>query len=349
MHFAPRACESGHDARPVPPVAWRMRIVVTGAASPLGRAVVAGLVQRGHRAVGVVRRVAGVGQMELLGAEPFLGDVRDPGTVARALARADAVYHLAGFFDFWEPASGVYESVNVGATRNVLAAAVREGVRRVLLCSSAITIGEEAGALGDEFSPHRGHTRTRLERSKLDAERVALRARGRGVEVVVVNPGLVVAPGDTGWTGRLLRETVAGRRPLTADAPLSWVWVGDAAHGVLRAGEAGADGARYILSGEVSSSRRFLGRVATSAGARAPRRLPGRLTMAEAALATAVGRAARRRPALAMDEARFLTGGLRVDGSFAAHELGIEYTPSSRYIPGLARDYRRRLERFERV
>src|SRR3712207_409785 len=133
-----------------------MRIVVTGAASPLGRAVVAELAQRGHRAVGVVRRLSGVKLMENLGAEPFSGDVRRPDAVARVMAGADAVYHLAGFFDFWEPAPGVYDSVNVGATRNVLAAALLSKVRRVVLCSSAITIGEEPGATGDEFSTHRG-------------------------------------------------------------------------------------------------------------------------------------------------------------------------------------------------
>src|SRR5215207_2471981 len=164
-----------------------MRIVVTGAASPLGRAVVAELVAQGHRAVGVVRRLSGVKQMENLGAEPFVGDVRKPEAVARALHGADAVYHLAGYFDFWEPASGTYDSVNVGATRNVLAAALLSKVDRVLLCSSAITIGEEAGTTGDEFSRHRGHTRTRLEQSKLEAERLALRTRKRGVEVVVAN------------------------------------------------------------------------------------------------------------------------------------------------------------------
>jgi|SRR5215208_3726110 len=326
-----------------------MRIVVTGAASPLGRAVVAELQKRGHRAVGIVRRLNGVKQMENLGAEPFTGDVRRPEVVARAMEGADAVYHLAGYFDFWEPAPGIYESVNVGATRNVLAAALLAKVKRVLLCSSAITIGEENGAVGDEFSRHRGHTRTRLEESKLEAERLALRTRKRGVEVVVVNPGIVVAPRDSGWTGMLLRNTVTGRRPLASEAPLSWVWVEDAANGIVRAGEVGADGARYILSGEVMSSRRFLGMVAASVGAPPPRALSPRLTMAEAALATALARTTKRRPALALDEARFLTQGFKVDGSFAEHELGIEYTPASRYIPGLARDYVKAMELFTRA
>ena len=323
-----------------------MRIVVTGAASPLGRAVVEQLVRQGHSVVGVVRRLSGVKQMERAGAEPFIGDVRRPEQVVRALAKADGVFHLAGFFDFWEPVDGTYESVNVGGTRNVLAGALVAGVKRVVVSSSAITVGEEPGEMGHEFTRHRGHTRTALEASKLEAERLALRTRKRGLEVVIVNPGLVVAPRDPGWMGRLIGRTVSGRRPLASQAPLSWVWVDDAARGVIRASDVGADGARYILSGDVMSSQRFLGLMASSVGAPPPRAVPERLALAEAMFSTAVARPLRRRPALPVDEARFLTTGCKVDGSYAAQELGIAYTPAARYLPGLARDYAETARRF---
>ena len=95
------------------------------------------------------------------------------------------------------------------------------------------------------------------------------------------------------------------------------------------------------------STQRFLEKMAASVGAPPPRSLPKQLTMAEAAIATAFAKPLHRRPALALDEARFLTHGVVVDGSFAAQELGLEYTPASRYIPGLARDYVKALERFE--
>lgn len=324
-----------------------MKIVVTGAASPLGRSVVDRLVHEGHGVVGIIRRLGGVKQMERLGAQWIMADVRKPEPVAKALAGADIVLHLAGYFDFWEPRDGVYESVNVGATRNVLAAALVSNVRRVVVCSSAITIGEPAGTMGDEFSRHRGHTRTALERSKLEAERLALRVRSRGVEVVVVNPGLVVAPRDPGWVGRLLSRTVAGKRPLASRAPLGWIWVEDAAKGIIRAATVGADGARYILCGETMSSRRFLEKLAASVGAPPPKHMPRQLAMFEAALQTAVALPGHKRPRLALDEARFLTNGFAVDGSHARHELGLDYTPSSRYIPALAQSYAQALNRFD--
>lgn len=313
-----------------------MRILVTGAAGPLGRVVVQQLLARGHRVAGLARRLSGIKILEKLGAEAHRGDVRRPDHVARAVAGCDTAIHLAGFFDFWEPTRGTCDSVNVGGLRTLLTAA-RAGVRRVVVCSSAITL-----ATGDEGAQQGGRARTALERSKRDAERLALKARGQGLEVVLVNPGLIVAPGDPGWLGRLIGATVRGKAPIAAHAPLGWVWVEDAAMGIVRATEVGDDGARYVVNGDTFSSHTFLSRIAASANVRGPRALPASLTMAEAAIHTAVGRTLGRRPRLALDEARFLTTGFEVRGTRARDELEFEYTPASRWLPAVARAYQLR-------
>lgn len=317
-----------------------MRILVTGAASPLGRLVVDRLIKEGHAVVGMVRRVGGVKLMETLGAEASLGDPRSNGDVIRAIDHCEMVIHLASYFDFWEPSPGLYESVNVGATQRLVAASIQRGVRRLVLASSALTIGESSGTVGDEFSKHSGQTRTALERSKLEAERFALRARRtKKLEVVVVNPGLIVSPRDPGWLGRLFARAVRGERPVVSNAPMGWVWVEDAAAGVVRAALAGANGARYIFSAETLPLASVVQRVASRAGAAEPRALSRRMVVAEAALSTALARPLRRRPGLAMDEGRFLATGFTVDGTFAANELGLEYTSTSMYLPIVAREY----------
>ena len=200
-----------------------MRILVTGAASPLGRVVVQQLAARGHRVVGLARRLSGIKVLQKLGADPFRGDVRRPDHVARAVAGCDTVVHLAGFFDFWEPTPGTYDSVNVDGVRQALAAARAAAVKRFVLVSSAITVTEAAGRYGNAGGRERAVRSTALERSKLAAEQLAMRARRNGLEVVLVNPGLVVAPGDPGWLGRLIGATVSGQRPLAAHAPLAAV------------------------------------------------------------------------------------------------------------------------------
>lgn len=317
-----------------------MRILVTGAASPLGRVVVQQLAARGHRVVGLARRLSGIKVLQKLGADPFRGDVRRPDHVARAVAGCDTVVHLAGFFDFWEPTPGTYDSVNVDGVRQALAAARAAGVKRFVLVSSAITVTEAAGRYGNAGGRERAVRSTALERSKLAAEQLAMRARRNGLEVVLVNPGLVVAPGDPGWLGRLIGATVSGQRPLAAHAPLGWVWVEDAAQGIARAVDAGDDGGRYVLCGDTFSSHKLLSHIAATANVKPPRAVSPSLALAEAALRTAMARPLGRRPGLAMDEARFLTTGFEVSGAAARDELEFEYTPAARWVPAVARAYR---------
>jgi len=324
-----------------------MRVFITGAASPLGRAVVAALVRRGHRVIGLARRRTGLTQIRELGAEPVAGDVRQPGGWAQAMAGCDMVFHLANYFDFWSSEPDLFQKVNVDGTGHTILGAVAAGVRRVVVCSSALTLAEPGR---DTQSGASSRTRpcTAFERSARAAEQLALRLRARGIEVVLVHPSLVVAPADPGWTGRLIASRVRGRQQLTSRATVGWVWVQDAAEGVVRAGERGTDGAQYVISGELESSHAFLSKIAARAGTAPPRAFPRSLALGEAALATALARPFGRRPRFAVDEMRFLAAGFRVDGQEAADELEFEYTPAFRYMPGLVKSYRQAMARFTR-
>ena len=324
-----------------------MRVFITGAASPLGRAVVAALVRRGHRVVGLARRRTGLTQIRELGAEPVAGDVRQPGGWTQAMAGCDTVFHLANYFDFWSSEPDLFQKVNVDGTGHTILAAIAAGVRRVVVCSSALTLAEPGRdrRTGDAL---RARPCTAFERSARAAEQLALRLRARGIEVVLVHPSLVVAPADPGWTGRLIASRIRGHQQLAARTTVGWVWVEDAAEGVVRAGERGTDGAQYVISGELASSHAFLSKIAARAGTAPPRTLPRSLALGEAALATALARPFGRRPRFAVDEMRFLAAGFHVDGSQAADELEFDYTPAFRYMPGLVKSYRQALARFTR-
>jgi len=322
-----------------------MRIFVTGAASPLGRAVTDALVRRGHRVLGLVRRRSGVAQVNNLGADAVVGDLRVAGPWTGALDGCEVVFHLASYFDFWASDPRTFDTVNVNGTRHTMDAAAAAGVRRVVFCSSALTLSDPGrGAPGGIAMPSR--PQTLFERSQRQAERYALALRARGVEVVIVNPGLVVAPSDQGWTGRLIADCVGGRAHLAAHATVGWLWVHDLARGLVQAAETGVDGTRYGLAGDTMSSHAFLSLVARRAGVAAPRAYPPSLALGEAALSTAVGRAFNRRPRLAVDEARFLSSGFAVDGRRAAAALDLEYTPLVRYLPTLVSSYQQAAARF---
>lgn len=306
------------------------------------------LTRRGDRVVGQVRRLNGVERMRRLGAEPLVTDLSQPDVLRRAMDGCGVVFHLAGYFDFWSKDETIFDSVNVEALKNTIAAAIVAKVPRVVYCSSAVTIGEPPGDKGHEWTPHRGYTRTSVERSKLAGERLALKLRAKGIEVVVANPGLVVAPGDTGWVGRFLSEGVAGRRHFATEQPMGWVWVNDAAAGLIKVQEQGKDGERYILCGDTLSPREMLERVAMISGGTPPMAIPPWLALTGAAASSMLARPFGRRPRVSMDEARFTSSGFRVDGTHVTKHLGLHYTPLGSYLPPVVHSYRSAQERFER-
>ncbi len=321
-----------------------MRVFVTGAASPLGRTLTDRLMSRGDGVIGQVRRRGGVTALEKMHAVPLRADLNSPRRLAEGMQGCEVVFHLARFFDFWST-DNAYERINCVGTRNVMAAAISAGVRRVVVCSSAITIGEQPGSEGDEFTQHRGHTFTALERSLLTAERLALSGTAKGLEVVVVNPGLVLAPGDTGWTGRLLTRFLARRSWFAFDAPMGWVSVQDAARGLMLASDRGESGTRYIVSGATMSPRALLTVVSKLAGRPAPLGLSNQMARLGAVITRPLElRGAR--PPLTPDEVRFGAVGFRVDGSHARHALELEYTPVGKYLPHVVESYQTALARF---
>jgi dihydroflavonol-4-reductase len=218
---------------------------------------------------------------------------------------------------------------NVDGSANVVRAAAAAGVGRVVHTSSAAAIGEEAGTVGREDSPHRGRYLSRYERSKHLAERSVL-ALGEelGVDVVCVNPSSVQGPGRTTGSARLLIALVSGRLPVLVDTWVSVVDLDDCARGHVLAEAAGVPGQRYVLNGAsvsvreaVELLRRLWGRPTRV------RWLPAGVARAGGAAAQATARLLRRDLPLCRESVRTLLHGHRYDGSRAERELGLGYTP----------------------
>jgi uronate dehydrogenase len=108
-----------------------MRIVLTGAAGLIGRALREPLRERAERVRLVDREAVEPADGR---EEAFTADLSDLGAARRALAGTEAVVHLAGI-----PAEDAFERLleaNVRATYNVFEAARLGGVERVVLASS---------------------------------------------------------------------------------------------------------------------------------------------------------------------------------------------------------------------
>ena len=117
-----------------------MRVLLTGGAGFIGSAVARSLRAAGHEVRVFDVRADGTG-------EGVIGDVRDGGSVRRALAGVDVVCHLAAKVGLGVDVADTpdYADVNVHGTAVLLAELARAGVRRLVLASSMVVYGEGLG------------------------------------------------------------------------------------------------------------------------------------------------------------------------------------------------------------
>jgi dihydroflavonol-4-reductase len=320
------------------------RILVTGAGGFIGSAVTRALVADGHDVVALLEPGADTRALAGLAVEHVTADLRDAAAVRAAVARCREVFHVAALYRFWARDPRDFYHVNVGGTRNVLAAAREAGVDRVIYTSTVGTLGLDHGRPATELDyPDVSHLFGSYKRSKYVAEHEALRAAAEGLPITLVLPTTPFGPGDHAPTptGRIVLDFLNGRMPGYVDTVLNVVHVDDVARGHLLARERGAVGRSYIVGGENLSMRQLLAELAARAGLPAPRlKVPHGLALSAAWLSDTIeGRLLRHPPHVPLEAARMSTTRMAFDDSRARKELGYTPRPAIEALEDSARWY----------
>jgi dihydroflavonol-4-reductase len=304
------------------------RAVVTGATGFLGRALVQELVGAGRPVRALVRSDAAARAVVALGAEPVRGDLRNPPTLEAAFAGCAVVYHAAGVNAFCLPDPRPLFAVNVAGSRAVALAAAKAGVGKLIYTSSAVTM-ERSGVTPEATARDRRAFPSNYARSKVEGERAVMQVAAQtGLVVVSVNPASVQGPGRTTGTARLLLGYLNGKLHVAIDGPLNVVDIADCTRGHILAEERGVGGERYLLCGASITFREGLELLARITGLEdAPRFLPARLAYGLAAGVELAGRIRHKRSSFCREMVRTLTEGNPYDGTRAARDLGLAYTP----------------------
>lgn len=309
-------------------------VLVTGATGFVGWHVARNLLARGQRVRALVRDAARSARAlgELEGIETAPGDVRDQDSLARATAGCGVVYHVAADYRLWAPRAQVREMYrsNVDGTRNVLAAAQKAGVERVVYTSTVGCIGMGTkGELGSEDSPvSLGDMRGPYKRSKFLAEEIAL---GSGLPVVIVNPTAPVGDHDfrPTPTGKIVVDFLRGAMPAFLDTGLNVVYAGDVAEGHVLACERGRAGQRYILGGENLTLQQIFGKLQEVTGKPAPKtRIPYAVAYAAGVVSTGWAALTGSEPRAPLDGVRMARKKMWVRHDKAARELGYTARPA---------------------
>jgi nucleoside-diphosphate-sugar epimerase len=247
------------------------RYFVTGATGFIGGELVKQLLGRGHQVAALVRTPEKATLLKALGVELHAGDITDRASVRRAMEGADGVFHAAAWYKVGVR-NAEAERVNVGGTRTVLETMRELGVPKGVYTSTIAVFGDTHGRVVDETYRFSGPFISEYERTKWLAHyEVALPAVGAGLPLVIVQPGLVYGPGDTGGFRSVWVRHLRGRMlAVPGGMAFSFGYIEDTARGHILAMEQGQIGESYIIAGPVHTVQDALRIAARVSGRRAP-------------------------------------------------------------------------------
>jgi nucleoside-diphosphate-sugar epimerase len=252
-----------------------VRVLVTGATGFTGGHLARALAARGDSVSALVRTEGpAAAALEKAGVALVTGDLRDRDALAAATDGVEVVYHIAAMYRQAGLAEDIYRAVNATAVKDVVEAAARAGVRRVVHCSTVGVHGDVEHPPANEDAPLKPGDIYQV--TKLEGERLARDAGSRlGIEVTIARPTGIYGPGDR----RLLKlfRGVARRRWITlGDGKIYYhlTFIDDLVAGLrLCATHPAAANRTYILAGgEVTTLNELVALVADVAGVPPPTR-----------------------------------------------------------------------------
>lgn len=176
-----------------------MRALVTGANGLIGANLCRALAQAGYQVRGLVRADSDRASLVGVAGEWVEGELGDRGSLVRAAAGCEVVFHTAAVFAYWGVSKRALFDTAVQGTSNLLEAAAEVAVSRVVLTSSSVVCGSstwtdlrtEGDEIDDDLAPD-------YDRAKAAQEVVAFSLAAQlGIDLVAVCPTMTVGPHDT--------------------------------------------------------------------------------------------------------------------------------------------------------
>jgi nucleoside-diphosphate-sugar epimerase len=254
-----------------------LRVLVTGATGFTGGHLARALHARGHDVVAMVRNESAAGDLAAAGIALRVGDLAKPETLPSAVHDIDVVYNIAALYRQAALPDSVYHQVNGTAVGQLVEAAARAGVRRVVHCSTVGVHGDVEHPPANEDAPLRPGDIYQV--AKLEGERIGREAAARtGIELVIARPSGIYGPADRRLL-KLFRGVARRRFVILGDGRIFYhlTYIDDLVEGFRLCGEvAVAAGRTYILAGaEVPTLNDLTAMIAEDAGVPPPRlRLP---------------------------------------------------------------------------
>lgn len=246
---------------------------VTGGTGFVGLNLVQRLMNDGWDVAALHRRSSDLTYLKRFAPRLVVGDITDAASLDAVLPQGiDTLFHVAGNTNLWRRRNVEQTRDNVVGTRNVVEAALKKGVRRLIVTSSISAYGPVSGEITEETPSRAEHSRVNYELTKWRAQEIARAATARGLEVVIMQPGAILGPYDIGTWSRLFAVVRDGKLPGVPPVRLTFAHVREVVGAHVAAADKGENGGQYLLGGENASMLELVREIARLLGKPAPQK-----------------------------------------------------------------------------
>ena len=317
-------------------------ILITGATGYIGSRLLLDLIGRfgeGVRCRVAVRAGSDASFLKGFPVEIVRADVHDPIAIGEAVKGMEVVFHCAGMIAFTSNFRNRLHDTNVLGTRHVVDSCLEHGVKRMVMTSSIAAVGSETvDGVVVESTEHSTFTEWQRHNVYMESKHLAelecRRGLAEGLDVVMVNPGVVIGrnpePGmPVSSSNETLRLIYEGRVPFCPEGSTGFVDVRDVADAHIAAWTKGKSGERHIIVGENLSFRELFSRIAALPGSRTGKPMVvGNLAGAAAGAGGELFSMLTGRPSfVSIESIRQASRSARFSNLRSIQELGISYRP----------------------
>ena len=311
-----------------------MKILITGAGGYVGNRLAHTLANRNNKVHALVRSATASAILQHPNITVFKGDLLDKASLSVAIKGCEQVYHTASLVKMWVKDPALLHEQNVTGTNNVLEAALREGVQKLVYTSTCGVWGSSSGHLLTEKDALSSSFETDYDLSKQLAEKSVTEYHLKGMPAVIVNLSRVFGPGQYRYSSginRFIHQLIRNKicpLPWHLETKGNYAFMEDVVEGHILAMKKGLDGERYILGGENVSYKRFADTVARLSGRKnITLRVPASLLKVWSWTELARGKFTNHQPVIIPNIARRLQSDKAFDCSKAIEKLGYRVTP----------------------
>ena len=236
-------------------IIFTMAILITGATGYIGSLLTVKLATEGEDIRILCRTTPTIPEFQRENIQIIKGDITDKASLEKAMQGVQQVYHMAAYARLWAKDPGIFHEINVEGTRNVMEAAQKASVEKIVYTSTAGVIGPSKDHPMREQDERITGFFNEYEETKTEAEKIAMSFSSGKMKVTIVNPARVYGPGlDTGSNPvTKIVELYMKKKwyviPGSGEDVGSYCYVDDVVDGHIRAMKLGGNGQRYIFGG----------------------------------------------------------------------------------------------------